>query len=143
MKALKQRCSVLTVENEALKAEVEIYRSEATAAQASSGTAKSATSTSRNNESVEADHFVKSGDGGYAKNKSVLLENCHGVSNVLCCSISNDESVLATGGADRNISLTLWNKAFGNETSQQVVESSSRVDCDAPVITSILQKMLL
>lgn len=134
VKALKQRCGILTVENEVLKAEVEIYRSEAAAAELSSGTATSGSLINQNHQSSEVDHFVKSGDGGYAKTKSVLLENCHGVSNVLCCSVSNDDSMLATGGADRNLTLTLWNNAFGNDSSQQVVESSSRVDCDAPVI---------
>eukprot|EP00536_Pseudo-nitzschia_multiseries_P009399 jgi/Psemu1/66979/estExt_Genemark1.C_2610015 len=134
VKALKQRCNVLTIENEALKAEVEIYRSEAAAAELSSGAGMSETSTNRHFGSSEVDHFVKSGNGEYAKTKSVLLENCHGISNVLCCSLSNDDSVLATGGADRNLSLTLWNNAFGNDTPQRVVESSSRVDCDAPVI---------
>lgn len=81
----------------------------------------------------ERDHFVKSGDGTYAKSKATLLENCHGISNVLCCSLSIDDSVLATGGADRNISLTLWNQG-ADVSSQTVVESSSRVDCGAPVI---------
>lgn len=133
LKVLKQRCSVLTVENESLKAEVEIYRSEAAAAGPSPGTSASGTSTNLK-QSAEMDHFVKSGDGEYAKSKSVVLENCHGVSNVLCCSVSNDDSVLATGGADRNVSLTLWNNAFGVDTSEKVVESSSRVKCDAPVI---------
>mmetsp|Transcript_34021 Transcript_34021/g.80105 ORF Transcript_34021/g.80105 Transcript_34021/m.80105 type:complete len:433 (+) Transcript_34021:122-1420(+) len=136
VKALKQRCNVLTVENEALKAEVEIYRSEAAAAELFSGAGTSETSINRNVQSSEnIDHFIKSGDGDYAKTKSVLLEKCHGNSNVLCCSLSNDDSVLATGGADRNLSLTLWNCAFGSHTPQQVVENSSRVDCEAPVIS--------
>ena len=132
VKDFKQRCGVLTVENESLKAEVEIYRSEAAAVGPSTDTSASATSTNLN-QSAEMDHFVKSGDGEYAKSKSVLLENCHGVSNVLCCSVSNDDSVLATGGADRHLSLTLWNKASGSDASE-TVESSSRVNCDAPVI---------
>ena len=71
VKTLKQRCSVLTVENEALKAEVEMYRSEAALAGTSSnssapGTAKTLPP------SLERDHFVKSGDGNYAKCKTKL-----------------------------------------------------------------------
>lgn len=134
MKALKQRCNVLTVENEALKAEVEIYRSEAALTGASEAAAGSGASVNSNYQSSEMDHFVKSGDGCYAKTKSVMLENCHGPSNVLCCSMSNDDSVLATGGANRTVSLALWNDAFGADKSKQVVDSSSRVDCGAPVI---------
>lgn len=139
VKALKQRCSVLNVENESLKVEVELYRSEAAAAGPLSGSAAPNTAHPHNNSSTnsEQDHFVKSGDGHYANSKSVLLENCHGISNVLCCSLSNDDSVLATGGADRNLSLALWTPSddtSGNQTPQTIVEGSSRVDCKAPVI---------
>lgn len=126
VKTLKQRCSVLTVENEALKAEVEMYRSEAALAGTVSSSSAPGTTTALPT-SLERDHFVKSGDGNYAKCKSKLLENCHGVSNVLCCSLSIDDSVLATGGADKKLSLTLWN-------AENRESATTTVDCDAPVI---------
>jgi len=134
VKISEQQCSILTVENESLKAEVEIYRSEAAASHHSvSGNSASEASTNINRQS-DMDHFIKSGDGTYAKSKSVELNNCHGPANVLCCSLSNDDSVLATGGADRNVSLTVWGNAFGEESEEKIVETSSRVNCDAPVI---------
>lgn len=133
VKTLRQRCNVLTVENEALKAEVELYRSEAALAGGSLSTPTAQGTPRGNPRTPERDHFVKSGDGTYCQSKSTLLENCHGISNVLCCSLSTDDTVLATGGADKHVSLTLWNAnstAGGESTST----SSSRFDCDAPVI---------
>ena len=137
LKTLKQRCSVLTVENEALKAEVEIYRSEAAAAGTLSSSTEGGSSeaAAQRHKSSERDHFVVSGNGEYAKSKSLMLEKCHGVSNVLCCSLSNDDSVLATGGADRKVSLALMNPMYGEKpTPESIVGNSARVDCDAPVI---------
>ena len=119
------------VENEALKAEVEMYRSEAAVAETQSPSAQGTPSNPPR--APEQDHFVKSGDGNYAKSKSTLLENCHGVSNVLCCSLSIDDSVLATGGADKKLSLALWNSkpvAAANTNSTTNIS----IDCDAPVI---------
>jgi len=133
VKFLEQKCCVLTVENESLKAEVEIYRSEAAASQSSSASGNSEVSTNINRQS-DMENFIKSGDGSYAKSKSVELNNCHGAANILCCSLSNDDSVLATGGADRNLTLGLWENAFGEESEEKIVENSSRVNCDAPVI---------
>ncbi len=129
LKTLKQRCSVLTVENEALKAEVELYRSEA-AATGNPSSSSTSGSHQRNSGMPERDHFVVSGDGTYAKSKSKLLENCHGVSNVLCCSLSMDDSVLATGGADKKLSLT----TFWNSSDDGSSTTATSVDCNAPVI---------
>lgn len=128
VKTLTQQCNVLTVENESLKAEVEIYRSDAAAAEPLSSTSASGGLANNNPQRTdpEKDHFVLSGDGTYAKSKGALLENCHGISNVLCCSLSIDDSVLATGGADRNVSLALWNNSSH--------PSKTIVGCDAPVI---------
>jgi cell division septum initiation protein DivIVA len=135
LNVLQKKYNILAIENESLKAEVEIYRSEAATGQSSSSTNSASDEAATNSANHEMDHFIKSGDGTYAKSKSVELNNCHGPANVLCCSLSNDDSVLATGGADRNISLALWGNAFEQETTtEQVVESSLRVNCDAPVI---------
>mmetsp|Transcript_1882 Transcript_1882/g.4915 ORF Transcript_1882/g.4915 Transcript_1882/m.4915 type:complete len:436 (+) Transcript_1882:181-1488(+) len=128
VKALKQRCSVLAVENESLKAEVEIYRSEAASSSSSllgSSQARSS-SAAPNGDGDDRDHFVRSGNGRYARSSAVNLENLHGASNVLTCSLSKDDSVLATGGADRKVSLTLW--------KTRSADVKTVVDCDAPVI---------
>ena len=136
LNVLQKKYNILAIENESLKAEVEIYRSEAATSQSSSSTNSALDEAGTDtNQQLEMDHFIKSGDGTYAKSKSIELNNCHGPANVLCCSLSNDDSVLATGGADRNISLALWGNAFEQETTaEQVVESSLRLNCDAPVI---------
>mmetsp|Transcript_3274 Transcript_3274/g.7772 ORF Transcript_3274/g.7772 Transcript_3274/m.7772 type:complete len:429 (+) Transcript_3274:88-1374(+) len=129
VKTLKQRCSVLTVENEALKAEVEMYRSEV----AISGIHSSPLAAGTRPGFVgtpEKDHFVKSGDGTFCQHKSKLLENCHGVSNVLCCSLSMDDAILCTGGADKKLSLALWNHSSDNTSPT----TTTTIECDAPVI---------
>ena len=132
VKTLSQRCNVLTVENESLKAEVEMYRSDVSAAgslsnpSAQGGLANNSNPQQQSN--LEKDHFIVSGNGNYAKSKGTLLENCHGISNVLCCSLSMDDSVLATGGADKNVSLKLCGNSGCDESSKTIV------GCDAPVI---------
>ncbi|KAG7366238.1 WD-40 repeat-containing protein [Nitzschia inconspicua] len=136
---LEGRCKVLTVENEALKAEVEIYRNEAAASNIHASTVPASitegTPQSTTKVTVQ-DDFVKGGDGIYTKSKEILIENLHGPSNILCCSLSNDDSMLATGGADQYISLCPWTRAFGNtsSTTSDLVQSSTRINCDAPVI---------
>jgi WD40 repeat protein len=133
---LEGRCKILTVENEALKAEVEIYRNEAAANKEllhesiATGTVGAATSVVT---SVQ-DDFVKGGDGVYAKSKEVLLENLHGNSNILCCCLSNDDSTLATGGADQFLALCQWGRAYGSESVTEIVLTATRIDCNAPVI---------
>jgi WD40 repeat protein len=140
---LEGRCKVLTVENEALKAEVEIYRNEAAAATKEASGASSlpsdgsvptstiaaATTTAAN------DDFVKGGNGVYSKSKEVLLENLHGPSNISCCSLSNDDQILATGGANHSVTLCQWSQALGDATtSEQAVKAASQINCGAPVI---------
>lgn len=133
MKYLEGRCKVLTIENQSLLAEVEIYRNEATS-QPSTGAALTDAGSANSHGLDKRDYFVKGGDGVYAKSKEVLLENLHGGANILCCSLSNDDSVAATGGADRFVTLCQWEKAFGAESTDSIVEMAARVDCDAPVI---------
>jgi WD40 repeat protein len=152
VKYLEGRCQVLTLENESLKAEVELYRQDAVAATAAvdgmyeslQGTESLPTSynsTPRQNDDNE--HFVKGGDGVYTKSPEILLESLHSCFNILCCSLSNDDSILATGGADRCVTLCEWGQGFGNadatvtastSTLEQVVQSAIRIHCEAPVI---------
>jgi WD40 repeat protein len=149
---LEGRCQVLTIENESLKAEVELYRQEAATDGVASRvrvnkslqdtvplpTSSSASVSQEQNDDNE--RFVKGGDGIYAKSPEVLLEKLHSSSNILCCSLSNDDSILATGGADRCVLLCPWNLALGNTdtvatTLQDVLQSdTTRIQLEAPVI---------
>lgn len=135
MKELEQRCKVLTVENEALKAEVEIYRNEGDGSRSSvrSVSHPGMLGGERSGDPIQdLDHFVKCGDGVYVRSKEVLLDKLHGNSNPSCCSLSNDDTMLATGGADNNIVLVQWGGALGGK---DIMEQVARVDCGAPVIT--------
>ncbi|KAL3924972.1 MAG: hypothetical protein SGILL_000710 [Bacillariaceae sp.] len=134
---------ILTVENETLKAEVEIYRTEAAVATASlresitadvHGSATATAAQSASSTATAQDDFVKGGNGVYAKSKEVLLEHLHGAFNILCCSLSNDDAILATGGADQFLTLSRWGRAFGGEATSEIVQTGTRIDCEAPVI---------
>jgi hypothetical protein len=128
---LEGRCKVLTVENQSLLAEVEIYRQEAASRPSSGpGPAEAAPPGLAD----EGDHFVKGGDGVYARSRDVLLEDLHGGANILCCSLSNDDSVAATGGADQFVALCRWGTALGAGSAAAVADAAARVKCGAPVI---------
>ena len=143
VKELEQHCKQLIVENETLKAEVEMYRRETTGgtdvapARATSldslfaaGIVGSGTVESP---ALDLDHFVKSGDGTYTKSRDVFLDKMHGHSNPACCSLSYDDTILATGGADQNLALVQWGAALG-DNSNGIMETVIRVACGAPVI---------
>ena len=150
---LEQRCKRLTVENETLKAEVEMYRNDsmegagvAVSRAAPTGTtsldALFAAGIVGNGTVVspaqDLDHFVKAGDGTYTKSKAVLLNELHGHSNPLCCSLSYDDTILATGGADQNLALVQWGAALGDNSaitnSNGIMDKVVRIPCGAPVI---------
>lgn len=133
VKELEQRCKVLTVENEALKVEVEIYRSEVGGSGVAAGGIKVGASAGETNNGAIQDlnHFVKCGDGTYVKTKEVLLDRLHGISNPSCCSLSKDDTILATGGADQNLALVQWGAALGGK---EVMDKVVRIECGAPVI---------
>jgi WD40 repeat protein len=135
VKELEQRCNVLTVENETLKAEVEIYRSDAgvSGLTAGGGEGKGGTpgGETSNGDMHDLEHFVKCGDGTYVKSKEVLLNKLHGLANPSCCSLSNDDTILATGGADGNLALVQWGAALGGK---EIMDKVVRIECGAPVI---------
>jgi len=162
VKELTERVKFLVVENETLKAEVELYRREAALSGISRMTigGPQGTTTGTNledgsgNSAVEngeEDWFVKSGDGTYPNRVDVTLRNLHGVSNPLCCALSADDSVLATGGADSSLRLCYWGTAAadGNDDDDDAMEGTTAapiattattittgVDCSAPVIAT-------
>lgn len=131
VKALEQRCKVLTVENESLKAEVEIYRQEASLTGSSAGGIGSTAGSINELGDHDKDHFVQGGNGIFAKSKEVLLEKLHGLANPSCCSLSTDDTILATGGADRILAFVPWGAALGG---QDVKDKVVRIECPGPVI---------
>lgn len=137
---LEARCRVLTVENETLKAEVEMYRTEfATTTANKSGSAAKSGDRQQQEQKVgdNDDVFVTSGDGNYAKSNDVSLLNLHDNANISCCSLSSDDTILATGGADRNLSLLQWGVALDQdeESTEDIIKQNAvRVFCGAPVI---------
>lgn len=139
----------LKAENEALKAEVEMYRAD----YASAGTKLLSASVGidagggggadgMGGESKEAlvddgaNDFVTSGNGLYPSDPAVTLSKIHAISNPLCCSLHPDDSLLATGGADANLNLCRWGSALapGDESSVKAVDDSIIIPCGAPII---------
>jgi WD40 repeat protein len=130
----EQQCKILTKENQALKAEVEIYREDmvsVTNSAEAGGTDTRGSCRSTN----DKDHFVTSGNSVYAQAKEVTLEKLHGIANPSCCSLSDDDTILATGGADRTLTLCQWGGALSGP-SQDVVAKAVKVECGAPVIAT-------
>ena len=138
--ALEQRCRVLTVENETLKAEVEMYRKEHAilkSAQAVAAGVEPLNNYQGDKSDDSKDPFVQCGNGVYAESKEVTLEKLHGISNPSCCALSKDDTLLATGGADQNITLCPWGAALSGaeDAAKNAVEKAARVSCGAPVIS--------
>eukprot|EP00980_Cylindrotheca_fusiformis_P004672 scaffold992_cov116-Cylindrotheca_fusiformis.AAC.7 len=131
LKKLEMKCRVLMVENESLKAEVEIYREDAGSR---SGGNNSNVDRDAMNTAIEeaSDHFVKSGNGVYAQVKEITLEQLHGPMNICCCALSQDDTILATGGADKSLALCQWGGTF---SGKNVVQEAVHVTCDAPVVS--------
>ena len=151
VKELTQRVSVLVVENEALRAEVEIYRKEA----ALPNFSKLALGEGRDDRAIDNvmsiddkryddDEFVRSGDGIFPQTVGLSIQGLHGHSNPLCCALSPDDAVLATGGADSFLSLLVWGCIDGDMTAMELVDQRrpqtaqspwvARMRCSAPVI---------
>mmetsp|Transcript_13871 Transcript_13871/g.25339 ORF Transcript_13871/g.25339 Transcript_13871/m.25339 type:complete len:452 (+) Transcript_13871:231-1586(+) len=138
VKELTVRVHELKSENEALKAEVELYREDF----ASSRLPSSGGEDGNVGESKEAlvddgaDDFVTSGNGLYPSDPAVTLPHVHATANPLCCTLHPDDSLLATGGADSNLNLCRWGSALapGDESSVKAVDDSIIIPCGAPVI---------
>ena len=123
VKELVQRCKVLTVENETLKAELEMYRSEVGGNESTAAGGGSKGSTlegvpTSSSTFQDMEHFIKYGDGTRVKEKAALLEKLHGGSNQLCCSLSNDDTILATGSRSKPFPSTMGS-CIGREGSHR------------------------
>lgn len=135
VKTLEQRCRVLAVENETLKAEVEMYRRDfASSSAASGGAGDGSSGAGSTTETIVKDHFVQSGSGVFSQVNEVALEKLHGISNPSCCSLNNNDTVLATGGADQNVTLCQWGASM-NGGQDAVEKTAFRISCGAPVIS--------
>jgi WD40 repeat protein len=141
VKELTEKVKALSVENQSIKAEVEIYRKEAALPSFSKlalgqQSSSNADGTTPMSVSDDVEDFIKSGNGVFPSHPEITLENLHGHANNLCCTLSPDDTVLATGGADGSLSLVSWGISLNpNISSQQVVEAYvSHNSCDAPVI---------
>jgi hypothetical protein len=148
VKDLTAKVKLLTVENETLKAEVEIYRSEAAVPNFSNlALGKSVGSGDGmevdGGQEHDSEAFVHGGNGVYPSVNEVTLPNMHEMSNPLCCALSADDTMLATGGADATIRLSQWGSAFNpSMTPEDVVKSAFKLQCAAPVICTSFSPVL-
>lgn len=137
VQTLTAKVQILAVENASLTAEVEIYRSEASVPSFSKlALGKSADSNDGMDvENAAVDAFVRSGNGVYPNENELTLVRLHDASNPLCCALSADDTVMATGGADATIRISQWGAALNpSVTPESVVKSACRLSCAAPVI---------
>lgn len=111
VKELTEKVKVLTVDNAALLAEVEMYRKEAALPNFSKLALGQADSPSNaammdTDDAADAsDDFVRSGNGVFPSENAVTLQNLNGSANPLCCALNANDTVLATGGADSRLVL--------------------------------------
>ena len=140
VKDLTARVRVLSVENESLKAEVEMYRKEMALPNFSSLALgqKEAVETSNGGE----DAFVRAGNNVYPHKNEITLSRMHGSSNISACALSPNDTVLATGGADACLRLLPWGAAEGAMDVDDVIQSAASVSCPAPVISVAFSPMV-
>lgn len=148
----------MTVENESLKAEVEAYRQDALATSLGRldlhNKPLSTTTTNNTNSASGAsgvvssfeERYVKSGNGIYPNRCQFSLPRLHDAANVLCCALGPEETVLATGGADARVRLSLWGSTADQSATAAPAAANARtahnesptssdafVSCTAPV----------
>ena len=135
------RIHQLLAENQALKAEVEIYRAEYKGSFSAGGEDTKDDLVDYTEE--EGDDFITSGNGTFPSDPAVTLSQIHGTANPLCCSINPDDSLLATGGADSTLNLCRWGMALapGDESSAKAVEDAIKIPCGGPVICTAFAQM--
>jgi len=128
VKALTEQVQTLRLENETLRAEVELYREEAAVANirslsmdtnkgdgddavmAGNTAAEAVVAAAATNSDLLA--WMQSGNGRYPQQNEITLPHLHGNANVLCCALSTEDTILATGGADGTLRLVAWGPAW-------------------------------
>lgn len=72
----------------------------------------------------------------FPSDPAVVLDQIHGLANPLCCALSADDTLLATGGADAHLNICQWGAALAPTPGamDRVVQSAIQIPCPAPVI---------
>lgn len=152
-KALTDKVRILTVENESLKAELEMYRHENPINNFTSLTLGSNDQNQQQPQTITINYdndevFVKSGNGIHVSDVDIVtMSNLHYQSNILSCSLSKDEVFLMTGGADNKVRITQWGvmcQSPNRIPTTEIIQNtySDIVDCDAPVISCAFSSTL-
>lgn len=129
---LKEEVNSLKLKNAALEAEIEIYRTEMGGKSFSEKEDKTAGASGHDCSALVDSPFFKSGNGVYCKHQGVLLKDAHGLSNPLCLSLSQDETVACSGGADGALLIYQW----GAISAEGILPGPNRAEValPAPVI---------
>ena len=136
VKDLSLKVKILTVENQSLLAEVEMYRKEAAMPNFSSIALGKASSTDGMEVDDVPDEFIKSGNNVFPSDCAATLNNLHDRANILCCTLNPDDTLLATGGADNTLTLCSWGRALAPipGAGDAVVQQAVHLKCAGPVI---------
>lgn len=133
---LKLKVRELTIENEALKAEVKEYRKEALSLSTGLNALSMKDGTPMDTSMEDEEAFIKSGDNVFPTQCIASLKNLHGVSNPLCAVLHWNDCLLGSGGADGELVLTQWGIATAPHegAADQAVQQALRVRFNAPVL---------
>lgn len=135
LEELKEKVKTLTVDNAALLAEVEMYRKEA-ALPTFSSLSLGEKSLENSRGLMNTVDFAVSGNGTYPTDPAVCLCNLHDSANILCTALDSTDTILATGGADSQVSMSTWGSALSPSpsASHDTVNNAVKVALTAPVI---------
>jgi hypothetical protein len=136
VKELSDQVKLLTVENQSLLAELEVYRKESALPNFSNLALGSVPSTEVMEVDETPDEFVKLGNGVFPTESAVTLPKLHQNANPICCVLNPDDTLLATGGADCHLCLCQWGAALAPtpDAVSKAVERVVRLQCPGPVI---------
>lgn len=136
VKELSLKVKILTVENQSLLAEVEMYRKEAAMPNFSNLALGKAASTDGMEVDDAPDEFIKAGNNVFASDCAATLNNLHDNANILSCTLNPDDTLLATGGADSTLTLCSWGGALAPTpgAGDAVVQHALHLKCAGPVI---------
>jgi WD40 repeat protein len=155
VRELTARVKTLSIENESLKAECEIYRQEAALPNFSNlalgrgGGDGAASEQQLLQQLTMNDPFVRSGNGIYPQDNPVTLTNLHDHSNHLTCALSpDDDAILASSGADATVRLVPWGLVVSsdnnnnNNNQDAALVAGAVISCQAPAVTIAFSPVL-
>lgn len=148
VKQLTERVKFLTVENETLKAEVELYRNEAAVSCLSRLSMNAEDAVDSSNNAMQTDHvlphdyFVKSGNGIYPNQNEVTLSHWFGSANPLCCTLSNDDTLVAAGAANGYVNVVPWG-ALDAKQPDRMSDDNEDDDAVAKQLDALVQSQSL